>query len=167
MSRNKAYEFVRDFLAWIEADEDDDDGMPYVAVKSCADVVDLLAADWADRARKVCAWIDQLPPAAPAADVTKRERILEEALRRIMDEAPKSEPEEEDYDDTESAYNNGNDVAWWEAKSIAAVALRKAGIEAAEPSDDPPDDNIEVCACGFSADQCAHKQEVGGCRQED
>jgi hypothetical protein len=28
-------------------------------------------------------------------------------------------------------------------------------------------DNIEVCACGFNADQCAHKQEVGGCRQDD
>jgi hypothetical protein len=30
-----------------------------------------------------------------------------------------------------------------------------------------PEDSIEVCACGFDLAQCGHKQEVGGCRQDD
>ncbi len=47
------------------------------------------------------------------------------ALERIsaMFPADCEEPEPEDYDDTESAYNNGSDVAAHEAATIARAAL--------------------------------------------
>lgn len=32
--------------------------------------------------------------------------------------------------------------------------------------EEEPEGNIEVCACGFNAELCAHKQEVGGCFQD-
>lgn len=60
--------------------------------------------------------------------MSESEDRLIDALRLIMSYAPTSEPEEENYDDTESAYNNGQEVAWWQAKSIAAVALHQAKV---------------------------------------
>lgn len=46
------------------------------------------------------------------------------ALEKIIANAPQTEPEEENYDNMESAYNNGHEVAWWEAAKIARDALR-------------------------------------------
>lgn len=63
--------------------------------------------------------------------------ILRAALQRIADNGPKTEPEEEDYDDTESAYGNGMDVAAWEAATIARTALRNAFRRAPGPNLDP------------------------------
>lgn len=45
------------------------------------------------------------------------------ALERIARMGPDDEPEDEDYDDTESAYNNGHDVAAYKAASIASNGL--------------------------------------------
>jgi hypothetical protein len=49
--------------------------------------------------------------------------IAVDALTKIKESGPANEPAEEDYDDTESAYNNGQDVAAWEAAIRAAAAL--------------------------------------------
>jgi hypothetical protein len=55
--------------------------------------------------------------------LTKNERIarlqaqvaaLRAALDKIVENAPDDEPLEEDYDDTESAYYNGQDVTAWQ-----------------------------------------------------
>lgn len=48
------------------------------------------------------------------------------ALEEIAQRGPKTEPEPEDYDDTESAYNNGGDVADWECSRIALRGLGRA-----------------------------------------
>lgn len=49
------------------------------------------------------------------------------ALKRIAENGNfDHEPEAEDYDDTESAYGNGMDVANWEAAQIARAAIAKA-----------------------------------------
>ena len=45
------------------------------------------------------------------------------ALQAVAANAPAEQPEEEDYDDTESAYSNGQDVAAWESAEIARTAL--------------------------------------------
>lgn len=50
------------------------------------------------------------------------------ALKEIATAAPDEAPEPENYDDTESAYNNGNDVACWEAGQVAKDALKKMGL---------------------------------------
>ncbi len=55
-------------------------------------------------------------------DQTKLE-ILIAALENIVAQAPEDEPEPEDYDDTESAYSNGHEVASWEAAETARDAL--------------------------------------------
>lgn len=47
------------------------------------------------------------------------------ALRAIIALAPAEQPEEEDYDDTESAYYNGGEVAAWEAAEIALGIIAK------------------------------------------
>ena len=48
-------------------------------------------------------------------DYMKKAIDAENALERLVQEIrPASEPEEESYDDTESAYSNGVDVANWE-----------------------------------------------------
>ena len=57
------------------------------------------------------------------------------ALRTIVDEGPDEAPEMEDYDDTESAYSNGMDVASWGAAQVARRALMG---EPAEPRMDVP-----------------------------
>ncbi len=80
---------------------------PHSADSHAADV-DKFCAEW-------------LAPSLPAADV------LTTALGRIASMSPESEPETEDYDDTESAYSNGHDVAAWEAAQVARDALAKAG----------------------------------------
>lgn len=49
--------------------------------------------------------------------------VMLAALRKIAEMGPQDEPEEEDYDDTESAYGNGCDVAAWEAAKIARAAI--------------------------------------------
>jgi hypothetical protein len=49
------------------------------------------------------------------------------ALQAITYRAPDDKPEEEDYDDTESAFNNGHDCASWEAGQIAETALADGG----------------------------------------
>lgn len=54
-----------------------------------------------------------------------------------------------------------------ELKRLARFA---DGVNKSQPPSPPaePDPDVavhEVCACGFNADQCAHKQEVGGCKQ--
>lgn len=56
-------------------------------------------------------------------DQTKLEIFLE-ALEKIISNAPDEKPEEEDYDDTESAYWNGGSVAWYEAATIARNAIK-------------------------------------------
>jgi hypothetical protein len=48
---------------------------------------------------------------------------LRAALQTIASQSPGDEPEPEDYDDTESAYENGHDVAAWEAATVARNAL--------------------------------------------
>ena len=48
------------------------------------------------------------------------------ALQKIVANAPTDEPEAEDYDDTESAFNNGADCAAWDAAEIARAAIAKA-----------------------------------------
>jgi hypothetical protein len=58
--------------------------------------------------------------------VTKR---LAHRLSLIADCGLEEQPEPEDYDDTESAYNNGHDVASWEAAQQAKAALRLIGAE--------------------------------------
>jgi hypothetical protein len=45
------------------------------------------------------------------------------ALEEIIDKAPDDVPEEEDYDDTESAYNNGIEVGTNDCANIARRAL--------------------------------------------
>lgn len=47
--------------------------------------------------------------------------------------------------------------------------LEEVDDEVEEDEDDTevPDDNIEVCACGFNLELCSHKQEVGGCKQDE
>ncbi len=45
-------------------------------------------------------------------------------LEEIVATAPARRPDEEDYDDMESAYRNGLDVAAWEAAVMARAALR-------------------------------------------
>lgn len=52
--------------------------------------------------------------------------IIMKALREIVSLAPSDEPEPEDYDDTESAYNNGYEVAAWEAAILARTAIELA-----------------------------------------
>ena len=50
------------------------------------------------------------------------EHKLEQAIRLLMqieDAAPPEQPEEEDYDDTESAYANGLACAAWDAGLLA------------------------------------------------
>lgn len=47
-----------------------------------------------------------------------------EALKTIAALGPDDQPEEEDYDDTESAYNNGQDCAYWHAAQLAKSALK-------------------------------------------
>lgn len=48
---------------------------------------------------------------------------LEIALQAIVALAPEKEPERENYDDTESAFNNGEECGAWEAAKIARKAL--------------------------------------------
>lgn len=51
---------------------------------------------------------------------------LRNALQTIADAWPFERiPEPEDYHDTESAYNNGEDVGTWKAAAIARAALEK------------------------------------------
>lgn len=71
-----------------------------------------------------------------------------DALRKLRDNWPAEadEPEPEDYDDMESAYNNGVDVATYEAHVVAKAAL----------------DNIEAPAEG-AAWECGCKYEPCPC----
>lgn len=52
--------------------------------------------------------------------------ILVAGLHAIIATAPKTEPIEGDYDDTESAFGNGGEVAAWEAAEVANLTLRRA-----------------------------------------
>lgn len=54
--------------------------------------------------------------------------VLAAALREVAAHGPDKAPESEDYDDTESAYGNGQDVAAWEAAQIARTALKAARV---------------------------------------
>lgn len=64
--------------------------------------------------------------------------ILIEALERIKAAAPEQQPEEETYDDTESAYSNGAEVAAWEAGEIARKALEAINGDVPEPDQHAP-----------------------------
>lgn len=46
-------------------------------------------------------------------------------LKNIIAEAPDTAPEAEDYDDTESAFDNGHEVAAWKAAVCARALLRR------------------------------------------
>jgi hypothetical protein len=46
-----------------------------------------------------------------------------DALKRIADAGPTTEPDEAGHDDMESAFSNGVDVGSWEAAEIARAAL--------------------------------------------
>jgi hypothetical protein len=58
---------------------------------------------------------------------------LERALRAILRNKPDEQPEVEDYDDMDSAWMNGSEMAWWEAAAIAETALGGGEAPAAEP----------------------------------
>lgn len=49
--------------------------------------------------------------------------LMTDALKKIDGNGPVTEPDAEDYDDTESAYGNGMDVAGYEAAKVARDAL--------------------------------------------
>ena len=67
--------------------------------------------------------------AGKATTLAQRLVELELAMYRIASSAPQTEPIEEDYDDTESAYSNGMDVGAWTIAQIAVAALAsKAAI---------------------------------------
>lgn len=55
--------------------------------------------------------------------MTSALKALIMALESIGGRGSSVEPEEEDYDDMESAYNNGLDVAYWDCAQIARKAL--------------------------------------------
>ncbi|ABM97097.1 hypothetical protein [Methylibium petroleiphilum] len=59
--------------------------------------------------------------------LASRVAVLENALKTIIAQAPQTAPTEEDYDDTESAYNNGMDVGSWEQAQRASAALNGTG----------------------------------------
>lgn len=68
-----------------------------------------------------CAMLRHMPD--DSADYMKKAIDAENALQRIVDSIkPAEKPEAETYDDTESAYGNGMDVANWEvAEDIERV----------------------------------------------
>jgi hypothetical protein len=63
----------------------------------------------------------------------RHDAILVEALREIIAAAPDRAPEEESYDDTESAYGNGQDVGMWDQAERARKALRRLRIPLRAP----------------------------------
>lgn len=69
---------------------------------------------------------------AYVANATNMHAVLVRALIEITNRAPTPPVEPEDYDDTESAYNNGYDVSSQDASDIATKALREAGVLPAE-----------------------------------
>jgi hypothetical protein len=82
---------------------------PGVAVRCDPDLLDLSEAD----ARR---YVERVFPG------------LVKTLREIAEWAGEEEPEPEDYDDMESAYHNGGDVAAWERSVEARKALVAAGF---------------------------------------
>jgi hypothetical protein len=81
-----------------------------------------------------------------ALDVTG---ALIEALEPIAEHGLDGEPEPEDYDDTEGAYNNGYDVARWEDAEHAnkALALLRATVfDTAVTEDFDADDSVSFTA---------------------
>lgn len=70
---------------------------------------------------------------ALAAAAAERPISLAAALVDIVGKMPPEKPEEEDYDDTEAAYNNGMEVALWDTAQIALAALYNAGLTTQQP----------------------------------
>lgn len=66
---------------------------------------------------------------APKAAKPDALSVLTDALRRIAAKGTAEEPDAECYDDTESAYNNGVEVAAYEAAEIARKALADIGVQ--------------------------------------